>query len=93
MAHQQRAELSQPWVGAFDDSSAFVAPQFPAFLLPFHLFVLSAGRDHFDGASLPSLSKWIRVVAEIRDHTIRLLARRCSLAWGRGLRRARRPQA
>ncbi len=75
MTDQQSAELSQPGVGAFDDPSAFVASQFPAVLIASHCVVLSVGCDQFDAASLPSLSQRVGVVATIRDHPFRLLAR------------------
>ncbi len=75
MADQQSAKLSQPCVGAFDDPSALVAAQFPAIFVPLRLVVLSVRRNEFDAAPLPSLAQRIGVIAAIRDHTLRLLAR------------------
>jgi len=81
MTDQQSAELPKPGVGSFDDLSAFVAAQFPAVLISSHLIVLSVGSDQFDAASFPSLSQWVGVIAAIREHTFRLLARPAPWPW------------
>jgi len=75
MANQESAELTEPCVGAFDDPASFVAPEFPAVLVPAVFTVLAVWNDEVDTAFLEPLAQRVGVVGAVGDHAFRLLSR------------------
>jgi len=75
MAYKESAELTEPSIGAFDDTAAFVAPELPAvFVLPL-LVVLPVRDDEVDASLLQSFSQRIGVVGAVGDYPFWLLSR------------------
>lgn len=73
MSNEESAELAEPGVGAFDDPSAFVAPELPAVLVAPVLAVLAVRNDQLDAAFLQPLAQRVGVVGTVGDHPFRLL--------------------
>ena len=73
MSHEESSELTEPCVCAFDDPSAFVAPEFSAVFISPQFAVLAVGYDEFDAALLEPLAQRVGVVGTVSDHTLRLL--------------------
>jgi hypothetical protein len=74
MANQESAELTEPCVSAFDDPASFVAPEFPAVLVPAVFTVLAVWNDEVDTVFLDPLTQRIGVISAVCDHAFRLLS-------------------
>ena len=68
MANGKSAELAEPSIGAFDDPSTLVTPEFSAvFMLP----VLAVRDDQVDASLLEPFAQRIGVVGMVSDHHFR----------------------
>jgi hypothetical protein len=74
MANHESAELTEPCVSAFDDPASFVAPEFPAVLVPAVFTVLAVWNDEVDTVFLDPLTQRIGVISAVCDHAFRLLS-------------------
>jgi len=75
MANEESAELTKPGVGAFDDPSPLVAPEFaPVFVSP-KLAVFAVRNDEVDASLLQPFAQRIGVVGAVCDHALRLAPR------------------
>ena len=75
MADQQTSELPEPCIGAFDDPTTFVAPQFAAIVVSPFLIVVPIGSNQFDAPLLPPPTQGIGVISAVGDHSLRFLPR------------------
>ena len=75
MANQDSAELTQPCIGAFDDSASFVAPELSAVVVLFLFVVLPVQNDELDAPLSQPLMQRVRVVGAVGDDAFGLLSR------------------
>jgi hypothetical protein len=73
MASEESAELTKPCVGALDDPSPLVSPEFASILVAPELAVLAVWNDEVDASLLQAFAQRVGVVGAVGDHPFRLL--------------------
>ena len=75
MTNQQAAKLSQPGIGSFNNPAALITAKFASIFVSPCLVVVPVRHDQLYAAFLQALTQRVRVIAAIRNYSLRPLPR------------------